>query len=299
MQKLGLDRIGDVVADEVRRVQVEVLREERNVLSAMIARLDARIAGLGGKRRGRPPKAASTIPTPAATRRPRRRRRVLHRPGETLREMVAYALAKVGGPVKATTLVDLVQEVGYKTTAKRSTLLTSIYHVLADEKLFRKFGKGVFGLVAAPSAPRRGAKPMKPAKPSAVKGGEPLGYFVLRAFWKIRGPLKVAHLVKRVQRLGYRTPSTQKNLLLSLYRVLRDTNVFRKVGVGLYELALPSPKRRKVGRPMKRARATTKKASPAAAKEQKAEAPEQTAPAEVKHAEADPVGLLSQGCSSP
>ncbi len=276
MQKLGLDRIGDVVAGEVRRVQVEVLREERDVLAGMIAKLDERIAGLGGKWRGRPPKTAIAA---APARRPRRRMpRLAPKPGETLRDMIVKALSKAGGPVKVTTLVDLVLEAGYKTAAKRSTLLTSIYHVLADEKLFRKFGKGVFGLVAAPSAPRRGAKPMKPAKPSAVKGGEPLGYFVLRAFRNVRGPMKVSHLVMRVQQLGYRTPSTQKNLLLSLYRVLRDTNVFRKVGVGLYELALPSPPRKgKVGRPKRHAR--TRHAPPAAAKGQKAEVAEQPAPA--------------------
>lgn len=52
MQKLCLDRIGDLVADQVREVQVEVLRDEREVLARLIAKLDQRIASVGGKRRG-------------------------------------------------------------------------------------------------------------------------------------------------------------------------------------------------------------------------------------------------------
>ncbi|GEM_PF-1534731 len=283
MQKLGLDRIGDVVAGEVRRVQVEVLREERDVLAGMISKLDERIAALGGKRRGRPPKATAAIVAP--TRRPPwRKPRVAQHPGETLRDMVAYALAKAGGPVKATTLVDLVQEVGYKTAAKRSTLLTSIYHVLADTKVFKKFGKGIFGLVAAPSAPRGLVKPTEPAKPIGRKSDETLLYFVLRAFRKARAPVKIGYLVKRVRESGYRTASSPKNLLLRMYRVLRNGNLFRKVGGGFYELALPSPKRGKVGRPRKRARAPAPRTPAAAAKEARDERAEQpkTEPAEVK-----------------
>lgn len=162
VQKLGLDKIGDLVADEAKRVQVEVLREERDILAKMVARLDDRIATFGGKRRGRPPKAT---PTPAIavtpTPRPRRRRRIVHRPGETLRDMVVKALTKASAPVKVSVVVDLVKELGYKTAAKPSTLLTSIYHVLGDGELFRKMGKGVFALKAMPRAaatPRRGTR---------------------------------------------------------------------------------------------------------------------------------------------
>ncbi len=162
VRRLGLDLIGDVVADEVRRAQVEVLREERDVLAGMIAKLYQRIAGFGGKRRGRPPRAASTSPTPpAATRRPRRRRRVLHAPGQTLRDMVVKALSKARAPVTAKVLIGLVRRLGYKAAAKPSTLLTSIYHVLADKKVFRRLGKGVVGLAAAPATPRNDAKPRK------------------------------------------------------------------------------------------------------------------------------------------
>lgn len=160
MQKLGLDRIGDLVADQVRQVQVLALREERDVLTRMITKLDERIAGLAGRRRGRPPKATAAIVT-TPTRRPRHRRRVVHAPGETLRDMVVKALSSAGGPVKASTLVELVKQLGYRTTAKPSTLLTSIYHVLVDTRVFRKMGKGVYGLVEGQSAPRSAKKPRK------------------------------------------------------------------------------------------------------------------------------------------
>ncbi len=82
----------------------------------------------------------------------------------------------------------------------------------------------------------------------------------------LRGPMRVAHLVKRVQQLGYRTPSTQRNLLLSLYRVLRDKNVFRKVGVGTYELTLPPRTRGNVGRPKRRSKTTTERGKAKASK---------------------------------
>ncbi len=42
MQKLGLDRIGEVGADEARQVRTEVLREERGILAGMIGKLDGR-----------------------------------------------------------------------------------------------------------------------------------------------------------------------------------------------------------------------------------------------------------------
>ncbi len=154
MQKLGFDRIGDLVADQVRQVQLDILREERDVLARMMSKRNERIREAGGKPRGRPPKATSAIAA-TPTRRPRRRRRIVHAPGQTLRDMVVKALAKAGGPVKATTLVEFVKELGYRTTAKPSTLLTSIYHILSDTKLFRKMGRGVSGLVAAPAARQR------------------------------------------------------------------------------------------------------------------------------------------------
>lgn len=189
IQKLGLDKIDDVLADEAHRVQVEVLREERDILAKMIARLDERIAALGGKRRGRPPKAAPAIATPP-TPRPRRKKVAAREPGETL------------------------------------------------------------------------------------------AFFVLRAFRNARGPMKVAHLVKRVRQLGYRTVSNPKNLLLRMYRVLRDKNIYRKVGTGLYALALPTPqravkprRRKKVGPLLatSKARKTATEEAPAASSlEQKA-----------------------------
>ena len=75
--------------------------------------------------------------------------------------MVVKALSKAGGPMKANTLVDLVREVGYETDAKRSTLRTSIYHVLSDEKVFRRVGPGVYGLVAAPTTTSKTRKPKR------------------------------------------------------------------------------------------------------------------------------------------
>ena len=153
VQKLGLDKIGDVLADEAKRVHVEILREERKVLVKMIARLDERIAVLGGKRRGRPQKAIPAAATPPSPKRmPRRRRRVFHAPGQTLRDMVVKVLTKASAPVKVDVLVDLVKEAGYKTSAKDSTLLTSIYTVLSDGKVLRRMGAGIYALKAMPRA---------------------------------------------------------------------------------------------------------------------------------------------------
>ncbi len=64
VQELDLDKISDVVANEARRVQVEVLRDEREDLVKMIARLDERIASLGGERRSRLPKATTGAQSP-------------------------------------------------------------------------------------------------------------------------------------------------------------------------------------------------------------------------------------------
>lgn len=197
VQKLGLDKIGDVLGDEARRIQVEVLRDERDILAKMIARLDERIAALGGKRRGRPPKATSSSAIAATpTRRPRRKRMAAREPGETLQ------------------------------------------------------------------------------------------YFVLRAFRNACGPIKVAHLVKRVRQLGYRTVSNSQNLLLRMYRVLRDENTFRKVGVGSYELALPKrprvmERKRRARDASARYRAKRPRAKRAAAEQPPTAAP-QTAPFEEK-----------------
>lgn len=52
-RQLGFDRVGEVLSEEVCGVQVEVLCEERDPLARMLANLDARIVGLGGKRRSR------------------------------------------------------------------------------------------------------------------------------------------------------------------------------------------------------------------------------------------------------
>ncbi len=275
MQKLGLDKLGEVVAEELRRVERQILGEERDVLAAMLARLDERIAGFGGKRRGRPPKAVSATAAPApATRKPRRRKtRIAPKPGETLKDFVVKALAKAGGPVKVTTLVDLVLEAGYKTSAKRSTLVTSTYTALTDKKLFRKFGKGVFGLVAAPAASRKAAKSKGRANPIARKPGETLQVFVLRAFRKARKPMKAGEVAKRVKTLGYQTTSTPQNLLLTIYHVLADDTLFKKLGKGVYALALPTgtlASLRKRGK-----RAAAKKAPAAVAKGQTIEAAEQ------------------------
>ncbi len=93
-------------------------------------------------------------------------------------------------------------------------------------------------------------------------------------------------LVKRVLQLGYQTSTNPENLLYSVERVLEDEQLFRAAGRGLYELALSSPKRRKVGRPNRRAKRVEASAPSSAAKEEKVEAVEQpkTEPAEVKGA---------------
>ncbi len=147
MQKLGLDRIGDLVADEVGQVQIDVLREEREVVARMIAKLDERIAGLGGKRRGRSPKASHAAATAApATRKPRPKNGIPRKPGESLKDFVLRAFEKAKGPLNPTDLAALVKRLGYQTAADPKNFLITIYHVLADTKVFRRMGKGVFGL---------------------------------------------------------------------------------------------------------------------------------------------------------
>ncbi len=266
LKRLGLDKIGEVLAEEVRRLQVQVLEEERAILAKTISDLDERMAKLGGKLGGRPQQSASTIAAPT---RPRRKGRSTPKSGETLKDFIVRTLAKAGGPVKVNALVDLVLEAGYRTNAKRTTLVTSAYNTLADRRVFRKIGKGVFALVTATATARKAVKSKQPSTAIARKPGETLQFFVLRAFRKAGGPMNARHLVKRVMQMGYETTSTPQNLVISVLHVLADAILFRKVGKGLYALALPSTTRRKPGRPKGRTKTTATTAS----REQRVEEP--------------------------
>ncbi len=63
-RRLGLDHVAEVLFDQVRRVQVEVLAEERDRLRRALDDLDARIVRLGGRRRqGLPCGRRRTSPT--------------------------------------------------------------------------------------------------------------------------------------------------------------------------------------------------------------------------------------------
>ncbi len=251
IKRLGLDRIGDVLAEEVRRLQVQALQEERAVLAKTIAGLDARIAGLGGRGRGRPRRAEPATASPSAPpRKPRRRRaRIAPKAGETLKDFVVKVLAKAGGPVKATDLVDLVKQAGYRTSAMRGTLVTSVYRALADKHVFRRLGKGVFALATAPASSRKAVKSARPSTSIARKPGETLQFFVLGAFRKAGGPMGAKSIVKRVLQMGYQTTATPQNLLISVHHVLADGTLFRKAGKGLYALALSARRKGRVGRP--------------------------------------------------
>lgn len=275
MQKLGLDRIGDVFADELKRVQVEVLREEREILARMMEKLDERIRALGGKRRGRPPKAASTVAAPAAApmRRPRRKKAIARQPGETLQVFVLRAFRKARGPVQVAHLVKRVTQLGYRTGSSPKNLLLRVYHVLADERLFKKLGKGLYAL-ALPG--RDGARP----KTTTVrKPGESLREMVVKALSKAGGPMKANTLVDLVKEVGYSTDAKRSTLRTSIYHVLADEKLFRRFGPGVYGLVAASAAPPKARKPKRRKKTVARKAPPAAAKGKKAEAAE---PAEVK-----------------
>lgn len=56
---LELDQVAEVLVDQVRRIQVEVLAEERDRLRRVLDTIQARIVRLGGRRRPGPSRGRS------------------------------------------------------------------------------------------------------------------------------------------------------------------------------------------------------------------------------------------------
>ncbi|MBI4617906.1 MAG: hypothetical protein HY720_30120 [Planctomycetes bacterium] len=55
LRRLGLDRVAELLVDQMRRAQAEILAEERDRLRRVLDAIEARIVRVGGRRRpGRP-----------------------------------------------------------------------------------------------------------------------------------------------------------------------------------------------------------------------------------------------------
>lgn len=149
VKRLGLDRVEEYITEEMRRVKLEVLQEERRVVASLLARIEGRLASLGGAPRRRKRRAAKAAVAEAAAPKQRRGKRGVMRarkPGESLSDFILKAAAKAGKPMKASDLVDRVKELGYKSVAKAGNLLTSIYKVLGDKAIYHRVEAGVYEL---------------------------------------------------------------------------------------------------------------------------------------------------------
>lgn len=144
IKRLGLDRVEDYLTEEMRRVKIEVLQEERNVVKSLLERIEDRIASLDGRKRG--PKAAGKKRGPGRPKGSKSRAPRTRKPGQALRDYVRKALEKAGAPVNAAELGARVKELGYKSVASSNSMLTSIYKVLADNALYKKVEAGVYEL---------------------------------------------------------------------------------------------------------------------------------------------------------
>ncbi len=144
IKRLGLDRVEDYLTEEMRRVKVEVLQEERSVVKSLLDRIEGRIASLAGGKRA--PKGAGKKRGPGRPKGSKSRATRARKPGQALRDYVRKALEKAGAPVNAAELGARVKELGYKSVASSNSMLTSIYKVLGNNPLYKKVEAGVYEL---------------------------------------------------------------------------------------------------------------------------------------------------------
>lgn len=141
IKRLGLDRMEDYLSDEMRRVKIEVLQEERKVVQSLLDRIEERIASLGGGKRG-----ARGAGKRRGAGRPKKHAMRSRKPGESLRDYVQKVLEKASGPLKVTDLIERVKGLGYKSIASPNSLLTSTYKVLANTAVYHRVKAGVYEL---------------------------------------------------------------------------------------------------------------------------------------------------------
>ncbi len=155
VKRLGLDRLEEVLAEELRKARLEILQEERTLLLGQVARIDERIRGLGGKRGpGRPRSAPSlqqsrTVP-PSATGRPAVKAPANGRGGSKQGGMIQGLIRKAlddGASVTIAQLVDRVKKAGYEGKASPSNLRIMLVKTLKkNREFFRKVRRGVYRL---------------------------------------------------------------------------------------------------------------------------------------------------------
>lgn len=158
VKRLGLDRVEDYLTEEMRRVKLEVLQEERRMVAGLLARIEGRLAAVGGAPRGRKRRAAAKKAAPPKRRADKKGVMRARGPGESLRDYIMKAATKAGKPVKASDLIARVKELGYKTVADSGNLLTSIYKVLGNKSVYRRVKAGVYGLKKQAAAASAQAK---------------------------------------------------------------------------------------------------------------------------------------------
>lgn len=159
IRRLGLDKIGVYIEDEVRKARLQALQEERSVLLRIIEGLDERLAKLGGTTRAAKrsaPRKRAKAPGKGAPR--------FRKPGETLKEMAVKALQAAKKPLAVDALRAQLMKLGYKSAASASNLRISIFKALGDKKLFKKVEAGVYKLAAS-----RMPSPSKAAAVNAPK----------------------------------------------------------------------------------------------------------------------------------
>ncbi len=155
VKRLGLDRLEEVLGEELRKERLQILQEERTLLLGQVARIDERIRGLGGKRRpGRPRSAASVQQTPTvapvASKHPAVKVPAKgpeeKKTGGMIQGLIRKALAD-GASVTIAQLVERVKKAGYDGKASASNLRIMLVKTLKkNREFFRKVRRGVYRL---------------------------------------------------------------------------------------------------------------------------------------------------------
>lgn len=135
IRKLGMDKSGQVLEAEARRLHIEVLCAEQES----------------------PTKEPGSVASAA-------------KPGETLQVFVLRAFCQAQRAMKASEIAKRVRTLGYQTTSSPESLLFSVEHLLADDKLFRRAGKDRYELaLPAAAMEQKGGVSQEPAPaPAAV-----------------------------------------------------------------------------------------------------------------------------------
>lgn len=151
VKRLGLDRLEEVLAEELRKARLQVLQEERTLLLGQVARIDERIRGLGGNRGpGRPRSVGSVPQAPRVAAVPKgraaRKRGGQRKTGGMIQGLLRKALAD-GASVSIAQLVERVRKAGYEGEASASNLRIMLVKTLKkNREFFRRVRRGVYRL---------------------------------------------------------------------------------------------------------------------------------------------------------